>query len=74
MDLFIAIFGGLFMATIMCLIYNKYGANGVIALITILVIICGVLVHKAGGNMTVFFFLLIPMVIIRLSRALLLMK
>lgn len=74
MDFLIAIFGGLAMATVMCLLYNKYGAKGVISLVTILIIICGVLVHQAGGNMTVFFLLLVPMVIIRLSRSLLLMN
>ena len=74
MDFLIAIFGGLAMATVMCLLYNKYGAKGVISLVTILIIICGVLVHQAGGNMTVFFLLLVPMVTIRLSRSLLLMN
>lgn len=58
----------------MCLLYNKYGAKVVVTLVNILIIICGVLVHQAGGNMTIFFLLLVPMVFIRLSRSLLLMN
>ncbi len=74
MDFLIAIIGGLIMTTVMCLLYNKYGAKGVSTLVIVLLIICGVLVHQAGGNVTIFMVLLVPMVLIRLGRSLLLMN